>query len=494
MHDVDGVNAGYARLLLDEYLENPEAVPPEWRALFESGDAARRSRRCPGCSAARLLETAAPRNGRRRPRRPPRRRRRGARAPPPTPGRARRPRAARRRRRGDGARQGPPDARPSRGAARPARLRAGRRPGARPAPPRAEADARAAGAHPGVGAAHPRPRRDARRGAAAPAGDLLRHDRLRDRAHRRPRAARLAAQGDRVVALPHAARRADEQRRLYARLCEVEGMERYLRRSFLGQKQFSLEGLDVLIPMLDESLELAAAAGAHEVVIGMAHRGRLNVLAHTIGMPYEQILREFEGERTIEVVAADAEGGTGDVKYHLGARRRSATRRRRDRRHARREPEPPRGRRPGRRGAGRAPSRPTARSRDGAARPERRDADPAARRRRVRRPGRRRRDAQPLRARGLLDRRHAAPDHEQPGRLHDRPGAGPLDALLVRPRQGLRHADHPRQRRRPRGRDLGRPARARLPRAASATTSSSTSSATAASATTSRTRPPTRSR
>ena len=51
----------------------------------------------------------------------------------------------------------------------------------------------------------------------------------------------------------------------------------------------------------------------------MAHRGRLNVLAHTIGMPYEQILREFEGERTIEVVAADAEGGTGDVKYHLGA-------------------------------------------------------------------------------------------------------------------------------------------------------------------------------
>ena len=111
----------------------------------------------------------------------------------------------------------------------------------------------------------------------------------------------------------------DEQRRLYERLCEVEGMERYLRRAFLGQKQFSLEGLDVLIPMLDESLELAATAGAREVVIGMAHRGRLNVLAHTIGLPYEQIIREFEGERAIEVVAADAEGGTGDVKYHLGA-------------------------------------------------------------------------------------------------------------------------------------------------------------------------------
>src|SRR5256714_4371926 len=112
---------------------------------------------------------------------------------------------------------------------------------------------------------------------------------------------------------------AEEQRRLYARLCEVEGMERYLRRSFLGQKQFSLEGIDVTIPMLDESIEIAAGAGTREVVIGMAHRGRLNVLAHTIGMPYEKILREFEGERTLDVVGADAEGGTGDVKYHLGA-------------------------------------------------------------------------------------------------------------------------------------------------------------------------------
>ena len=97
---------------------------------------------------------------------------------------------------------------------------------------------------------------------------------------------------------------------LYKRLCDTEGMERYLRRAFLGQKQFSLEGLDVLIPMLDESIELARASGAHEVVIGMAHRGRLNVLAHTIGLPYEKILREFE-ERARQHrrdVAADAEG------------------------------------------------------------------------------------------------------------------------------------------------------------------------------------------
>src|SRR5919202_2420542 len=103
------------------------------------------------------------------------------------------------------------------------------------------------------------------------------------------------------------------------RLSDVEGMEQYLRRAFLGQKQFSFEGLDVMVPMLDESIALAAEAGAHEVVIGMAHRGLLNVLAHTIGRPYAEILREFEGEKTIEAVVATEEGGTGDVKYHLGA-------------------------------------------------------------------------------------------------------------------------------------------------------------------------------
>ena len=111
----------------------------------------------------------------------------------------------------------------------------------------------------------------------------------------------------------------DQRRALLRRLSQVEGLEQYLRKSFLGQKQFSLEGLDVLIPMLDETLELAAADGAHEVVVGMAHRGRLNALAHTVGRPYESILREFEGERTIDAVVADPEGGTGDVKYHLAA-------------------------------------------------------------------------------------------------------------------------------------------------------------------------------
>jgi 2-oxoglutarate dehydrogenase E1 component len=111
----------------------------------------------------------------------------------------------------------------------------------------------------------------------------------------------------------------DERRTLLRRLTEVEGMERYLRRAFLGQKSFSIEGLDVMVPMLDEAIELAAVDGAREVVMGMAHRGRLNVLAHIIGRPYETILREFEGEKTIDAVTSDPEGGTGDVKYHHGA-------------------------------------------------------------------------------------------------------------------------------------------------------------------------------
>ena len=112
---------------------------------------------------------------------------------------------------------------------------------------------------------------------------------------------------------------ADERRALLRRLAQVEAFETYLRRAFIGQKQFSIEGLDVLVPMLDEAVELAAGAGAHEVLIGIAHRGRLNVLTHVVGRSYASILREFEGERSIDALVADPEGGTGDVKYHLAA-------------------------------------------------------------------------------------------------------------------------------------------------------------------------------
>ena len=134
-----------------------------------------------------------------------------------------------------------------------------------------------------------------------------------------PRRARLAAQGDRVRPLPRPAR----ARAPGPPSCGVSprsrGSSRSLRRSFLGQKQFSLEGLDVLIPMLDETIELGAEGGAHQVVIGMAHRGRLNALVHTVGRSYESILREFEGERSYDALVVDPEGGSGDVKYHLPA-------------------------------------------------------------------------------------------------------------------------------------------------------------------------------
>ena len=112
---------------------------------------------------------------------------------------------------------------------------------------------------------------------------------------------------------------AEEKRYLLQRLSETEALETYLHKAFLGKKQFSIEGLDSLVPMLDDTIELAAEAGAREVVLGMAHRGRLNVLAHTVGRPYASILVEFEGEQMLSKDTAAPEGGTGDVKYHYGA-------------------------------------------------------------------------------------------------------------------------------------------------------------------------------
>src|SRR3954447_2667394 len=111
----------------------------------------------------------------------------------------------------------------------------------------------------------------------------------------------------------------DEQRTLLRRLTMVDSLERFMHKAYLGQKQFSIEGLDMTVPMLDEMIQLSAANSAREVVIGMAHRGRLNVLAHNLGRAYETIFREFEGASSIEAVTTIPQGGTGDVKYHHGA-------------------------------------------------------------------------------------------------------------------------------------------------------------------------------
>jgi 2-oxoglutarate dehydrogenase E1 component len=316
MNDVDGLNSGYAQLLLEQYLESPASVPEEWRTLFESGDSTLVAEH-PGLQ--RLLEALradADGNGA------------AAAATQPAP-------------------------------------EAETRPAPAPAPPSDDillgavaAAASLVRAHRAFGhlSAHLDPL------GSEPIGDpALEPERLEppltsQLQERVPaRLLRLHVPGETLAdALPrlhetycgtiayeiehisdHEERvwlrqaiesgryrqplSAEERRGLLERLSRVEGFERYLRRAFLGQKQFSIEGLDVLVPMLDEALEWAAADGAHEAVIGMAHRGRLNVLAHTLGQPYEEILREFEGERTLEAVVGDPEGGTGDVKYHLGA-------------------------------------------------------------------------------------------------------------------------------------------------------------------------------
>jgi 2-oxoglutarate dehydrogenase E1 component len=323
--DVDGLNAGYAALLLEQYLDNPSAVPAEWRTLFEADPEALIAVQ-PGL--ARLLERIE-RNG------------------------------------GNGHAPIPEQAAEPAPAPVPAPVPA---PAAAPAPAPAAVDENLVG---GVAAAMALVKAFRMHGHLAarldplgsePTGDpALEPERLIPKLtpelqSRIPAPLlRLFVEGDTLAdALPrlretycgtlayeiehisdHEERvwlrqaiesgryrqpLSDEECvRLLGRLSEVEGMEHYLRRAFLGQKQFSVEGLDVMIPMLDEAIELGAGAGAHEVVIGMAHRGRLNVLAHVVGRPYEEILREFEGERTIDAVVSTDEGGTGDVKYHIGA-------------------------------------------------------------------------------------------------------------------------------------------------------------------------------
>ena len=316
--DVDGLNAGYARLLLEDYLENPDAVPPEWRQLFESGDSALVASH-PGLLRLLLRRSAAT----------------------PLPGR--------------GAGRTGSDAFAAAAAAC-----------AAAAP--AEIDETLLG---GVAAASALVMAHRTHGHLAARLDPLGSEPLGDPALDETRTVppltpelqeripssllqvhvpgetllealpalrevyggtiayeieHLSDHGERVwlrQAIESSRYRqplsTEERTRLLGSLARVEGFEQYLRRAFLGQKQFSIEGLDVMVPMLDEAIEIAAEAGAHEVVVGMAHRGRLNVLVHTVGRSYDSILREFEGERTIEAVVVSDEGGTGDVKYHLSA-------------------------------------------------------------------------------------------------------------------------------------------------------------------------------
>jgi 2-oxoglutarate dehydrogenase E1 component len=116
----------------------------------------------------------------------------------------------------------------------------------------------------------------------------------------------------------------ERARRVLGRLTRVEGLERFLHRSYLGKKRFSIEGLDMLVPMLMEVLGAAGRRGTRQVFLGMAHRGRLNVLAHIIGLSYESVVAEFEEQISRGIQPVLPELGSGDVKYHVGGRRRVA--------------------------------------------------------------------------------------------------------------------------------------------------------------------------
>ena len=105
----------------------------------------------------------------------------------------------------------------------------------------------------------------------------------------------------------------DERRRVYASLNRAEGLERYLNTKFVGQKRFSLEGGVTLIPILDDLIRCAGERGIEEVVVGMPHRGRLNVLVNVLGKAPQELFSEFADDRDLSKIR-----GSGDVKYHMG--------------------------------------------------------------------------------------------------------------------------------------------------------------------------------
>ena len=240
---------------------------------------------------------------------------------------------------------------------------------------------------------------------------------------------------------------AEERKTFLRHLTAAEGLERYLATKYPAQKRFSLEGGDSLIPLLDDLIQQGGQRGVEEIVIGMAHRGRLNVLVNVVGKSPQVLFSEFEGHYDTNHMQ-----GSGDVKYHKGFSTDIRT---------------PAGNvhvalafnpshlevvNPVVEGSVRARQqrRDDAQGRQGR-------ADPDPRRRRVRGPGRRHGNAAAVAGARLLHRRHGSRDHQQPGRLHDlRSARRALDAVLQRRREDDRSADLPRERRRSRGRAVRR--------------------------------------
>ncbi|MFD2446901.1 2-oxoglutarate dehydrogenase E1 component [Bacillus sp. CGMCC 1.16607] len=118
----------------------------------------------------------------------------------------------------------------------------------------------------------------------------------------------------------------EERIELFVRLLQVDTFEKFLHKTFVGQKRFSIEGIDMLVPMLDKVIQAGCEDGIDNLMIGMAHRGRLNVLAHVLGKPYKLIFSEFHHAPNKDLVPSEGSRGinygwSGDVKYHLGAER-----------------------------------------------------------------------------------------------------------------------------------------------------------------------------
>ncbi|MBW5447997.1 2-oxoglutarate dehydrogenase E1 component [Cohnella sp. CFH 77786] len=126
--------------------------------------------------------------------------------------------------------------------------------------------------------------------------------------------------------IPSASLGPEERRALLARIVAAEQFEEFLQRTFVGQKRFSVEGVDVLVAMAEEIVHELTNDGARHILMGMAHRGRLNVLAHVLGKPYGNIFSEFHHSPNKTLIPSEGSiginyGWTGDVKYHLGANR-----------------------------------------------------------------------------------------------------------------------------------------------------------------------------
>ena len=242
-----------------------------------------------------------------------------------------------------------------------------------------------------------------------------------------------------------------EQRRLLRRLTEVEALEKFLHKAYLGQKRFSIEGVDMLVPMLDLTIERAAE-------LGRARRGDRHGASRPAqragphrGAALRDDLRRVRGRPAGGGRAAHARGR--HRRREVPPRRRGRLRhhgRQGDHRLALAQPEPPRVREPGGGRAGPRQADP-APGTGGAPRSLGRASGHHPRRRGVRRPGRRGGDPQPRLAQGISHRRDAPRHHQQPGRLHHRHGGRAQHPLRLRPGQGIRHSDHPRQRRRRRG-------------------------------------------